>query len=119
MPAGPARSRQGKGRPTIRGSGHGLWAPDRHVRDHQAVAEAALRTVGHEPVGRREGLDQDGLLAPFDELDEALDAEHVVEVDQQFVVGVGQRHLARQAPALAPVLDGPEAGGAHFFAERP
>ena len=71
----------------------------------QLVDEASFGTLRAQPVGSRLELHEIGLLALPSLVREHVEREHVVEVERQQVVGVGQRDPARHPVGVAMLLE--------------
>jgi hypothetical protein len=87
-------------------------------RHHQFAREGALRSNHAQLVRCRKQLHQLGDVAMLDQMEEALDAQHVVDVHHQLIVEVGQGHVAGKPTRRAQRLNSRVLGGATGFEQR-
>ncbi len=81
--------------------------------------ETAFRAGDAQRIGAGEQLDEQRLAPPPELVSERRDAQHVVEVDDELLVKVGEGYVARQPPLGAPGLHRGELVGTACTVERP
>src|SRR6266545_4921429 len=86
---------QASGRSRGRVVGLGSWRGDLDERNDQLVHETAFRAGDAQCIGLGEHLDEHCLASPSELVSERRDAQHVVEVDDEFVVTIGEGNVAR------------------------
>jgi hypothetical protein len=83
------------------------------------VDETALRAGDAQRIRVGEHLNEHRFPSPPQLMSERRDAQHVVEVDDELVVPIGEGHVARQPALRAPGLHHSELAGTPCLAERP